>query len=314
MLALRRVFIDGVDRPELVLIHYTAALESAPDKEIARASLVMPPSAEPGRRETRLFLPSPPMGRRLRLRYFFSTVGRGAEWFSPAYELAVPGEDVSGDLAQVEEEGGGNLVPAAGLGMFRLRLPLRSGEPRTGPVRYGFGAMRKKPSPDLCRARFAMGESVPVVEVPEALSVLKNRPMPFFLYHVAGEKGELVADKINCARLTLQDNEGEVVCARLFWGDSSWNAQNLSVMEAKKFVSGEGKASDYFFAGDREAYLRARSDAFGRHPLPRTFETFVFGPAGSIVEYCFQVILRRPDGSVTAAWRNREGGNWTVTL
>jgi len=314
MLALRRVFIDGADRPELVLLHYTVALEGAPDREIARASRVIPPSAEPGRRETRLFLPSPPPGRRLRLRYFFSTVGGGAEWFSPVYETAVPGEDVSEDLAPVEEEGTGNLLPAAGLGMFRLRLPLRGGEPRTGPVRYGFGAMRKKPSPDLCRARIPMDAGAPVVEVPEALSVLKGRPMPFFLYHVAGEKGPLVADKINCARLTLQDNEGEVVCARLFWGDSSWDAQNLSVMEVKKFSSGEGRASNGFFAEDREAFLRARSKAVSRHPLPRTFETFVYGPAGSVVEYCFQVLLRRADGSMGAGWRNHNGGNWKVTL
>jgi len=314
MLALRRVFNDGVERPELVLLHYTARLEGAPAREIARASLVMPPSAEPGRRETRLFLPSPPPGRRFHLRYFFSTVGGGAEWFSPVYEVAVPGEDVSGDLAPVEEEGAGNLAPAAGLGMFRLRLPLRNGEPRTGPVRYGFGAMRKKPSADLCRTGFSMGGGIPVIEIPEALSVLKNRPMPYFLYHLAGEKGGLVADKINCARLTLRDDEGEVVCARLFWGDPSWNAQNLSVMEVKKFAAGDGRASEYFFAGDREAFLRARSKAISRHPLPRTFEAFVYGAAGSVVEYCFQVLLRRADGSVSAAWRNREGGNWTVTL
>jgi hypothetical protein len=314
MIALRRVFIDGAVRPELVLLHYTARLEGASGREIARGSLVVPPSAEPGRRETRIFLPSPPAGRLLHLGYFFSTVGGGAEWFSPAYEVAVPGEEVSGDLIPVEEERSGNLPPAAGLGAFRLRLPLRNGEPRKGPVRYGFGAMRKKPSVDLCRAGFSMEGSVPVVEVPEALSVLKNRPMPFFLYHVAGEKGELVADKINCARLTLRDDEGEVVCARLLWGDPSWTAQNLSVMEVKNFASGEGKASDYFFAEDREAFLRARSQEIGRHPLPRTFETFVFGPAGCIVEYCFQVLLRRADGSVAAGWRNREGGNWTVTL
>jgi hypothetical protein len=314
MFALRRVFIDGAVRPELVLLHYTVRLEGASGREIARASLVMPPSAEPGKRETRIFLPSPPPGLRLHLCYFFSTVVGGAEWFSPAYEVAVPGEDVSGDLIPVEEERSGNLPPAAGLGTFRLRLPLRNGEPRTGPVRYGFGAMRKKPSVELCRAGFSMGGSVPVVEAPEALSMLKNRPMPFFLYHVAGEKGLLVADKINCARLTLRDDEGEVVCARLLWGDPSWTAQNLSVMEVKNFASGEGKASNYFFATDREAFLRARSKEIGRHPLPRTFEAFVFGPAGSNVEYCFQVLLRRGDGPVAAGWRNREGGNWSVTL
>jgi hypothetical protein len=314
MLALRRVFFDGEKRPELVLLHYTICVEGAPDREIARASRIVPPTAEPGKRETRIFLPFPPPGRSLRLRYFFSSVGDGAEWFSPAYDVAVPGAEVSGDLTLIEEEGAGNLSPAGGLGMFRLRLPLRNGEKTTGPVRYGFGAMRKKPSRDLCRAGFSMGGEVPVVEVPEALSVLKNRPMPFFLYHVAGEKGELVADKINCARLTLRDDEGSVSCARLLWGDPYWNAQNLSVMEVKNFGSGEGRAADYFFAEDREAFLRVRSKAIGLHPLPRTFEAFVFGPAGSVVEYCFQVLLRREEGPAVAGWRNRGGGNWSVTL
>jgi hypothetical protein len=314
MLSLRRVFLDGAARPELVLLHYAAFLEGSPDREIARASRVMTPSAEPGKRETRLFLPDPPPGLRLRLRYFFSTVGCGAEWFSPVYEAVVPGEDVTGDLALIEEEKAGNLPPAAGLGMFRLRLPLRNGEPRTGQVRYGFGAMRKKPSADLCRARISVRGNAPVVEVPEALSVLKNRPMPFFLYHVAAGAHDLVSDKINCARLTLRDEQGEVVCARLLWGDRSWTAQNLSVMEVKNFLPGEGRASDDFFAGDRESFLRARSKAIGRHPLPRTFEAFVFGPAGSVVEYCYQVLLRRADGSIAAVWRNRDGGNWAVTM
>jgi hypothetical protein len=198
--------------------------------------------------------------------------------------------------------------------MFRLRLPLRNGEKATGPVLFGFGAMRKKPSRELCRAGFSMGGEVPVVEAPEALSVLKNRPMPYFLYHIAGDKGELCADKINCARITLRDDGGEVVCARLLWGDPSWDAQNLSVMEVKNFASGEGKASDYFFAGDREAFLRARAQAIGRHPLPRTFEAYVYGPAGSVVEYCFQLLLRREEGRADAGWRNRESGNWRVTL
>ncbi|HEY7585141.1 MAG TPA: hypothetical protein VH866_01385 [Candidatus Deferrimicrobiaceae bacterium] len=314
MLALRRVFFDGADRPELVLLHYTAAPEGSTGEETARASLVMRPSAQPGRRETLVFLPSPPPGRRILLRYFFSTIGGGAEWFSPTYEVAVPGDDVAGDLMRVEEEGHGNLPPARGLGAFRLMLPLRNGEPKSGPVRYGFGAMRKKPSAELCRARFPMDGNVPEVEVPEALSVLKNRPMPFFLYHVAGEKGPLVADKINCARLTLKDDEGEVVCARLLWGDPSWKAQNLSVMEVKNFASEDARARDYFFASDREAFLEARSAAISRHPVPRTFEAFVYGPSDSVAEYCFQVLIRHADGSVAAEWRNRGGGNWTVRL
>ena len=314
MLALRRVFIDGSARPELVLLHYSAAPEEAKDDVIARDSLVLTPSGKPRHREGRIFLPSPQPGRRLLVRYFFSTVGGGSEWFSPVYEVPVPCDEVANDLVPLEETDGGNLSPAPGVGRFRLLLPARNGEPRTGTVRYGFGAMRKKPSPSLCRAAIPMEGKLPVIEVPEALSVLKNRPMPFYLYHVAGENGALVADKINCARLTLRDDEGSVVCARILWGDRSWNAQNISVMEVKNFAAAEGRASNYFFAKDREAFLRARSEAIAAHPLPRTFEAFVFGPAGSVVEYCYQVLLRRADGSVASVWRNRDGGNWSVTL
>ena len=314
MLALRRVFFDGAVQPELVLLHYHAVTEEAPDRVLARSTRVVPPSGEPGKREVRIFLPTPSRGRRLLVRYFFSTVGNGAEWFSQMFETVVPGEGAMEDLILLEENGSGNLLPAAGLGMFRLRLPLRGDEPRTGTVRYGFGAMRKKPSPDLCRAGYPMDGSAPVVEVPAALSVLKNRPMPFFLYHVAGEKGDLAADKINCARLTLRDDTGEVLCARLLWSDPSWVAQNLSVMELKNTAAGERKAADVFFAADRDGCLRARSEALSRHPLPRTFEAYVYGPEGSVIEYCFQVMMLRPDGSVTAGWRNREGKNWNVTL
>jgi len=314
MLALRRVFFEGSFRPELVLLHYDVVPEGFPDRLLARSTQVVPPSGAPGRRETRIFLPSPSPDGRLVVRYFFSTVGNGSEWFSPFYEAAVPGEGVMGDLRHVEEKGPGNLPPAAGLGMFRIRLPLKGMKPGNGTVRYGFGAMRKKPSPDLCRAAHYMVSGAPVVEIPDALSVLKNRPMPYFLYHIAGEKGELAADKINCARITLQDDTGEVLCSRLLWSDPSWKAQNLSVMELKKIGIGAGRAADIYFARDRDAFLRERSVALDRHPLPRTFEAYVFGPEGSVVEYCFQVLLRRLDGSVVAGWRNRDGGNWQVTL
>ena len=127
-------------------------------------------------------------------------------------------------------------------------------------------------------------------------------------------KGELAADKINCARLTLRDDTGEVLCSRLLWSDPSWTAQNISVMELKNVAVGARKAGDVYFAADRDAFLRARLDALSRNPLPRTFDAYVFGPEGSVVEYCFQVLLRRKDGSVAAGWRNRDGGNWTVTL
>ena len=40
----------------------------------------------------------------------------------------------------------------------------------------------------------------------------------------------------------------------------------------------------------------------------------LYGPAGSVAEYCFQVLVRHADGSVAASWRNRDGGNWQVTL
>lgn len=314
MLALRRVFFDGASHPELVLLHCKVSVDGSPPRDLSRSSLVMSRTAEPGRREAVLFLPDPPRGGRLLARYFFSTVENGAEWFSPSYEVAVPGEDSAGDVTPIPEEGEGNLRPAKGAGMFRLLLPLRGADPQAGTVRYGFGAMRKKPSMDLCRAAFPASLAPPVVEVPEALSVLKNRPMPYFLYHVAADTGTLVADKINCARLTFRDEEGDVLCARLLWGDPSWKAQNLSVMDVKNFASPEGEAPDRFFADDREASLRLRAEALDRRPPPRVFEAFVYGPEGSVAEYCFQVLVRRPDGSVSAEWRNRDGGNWTVTL
>ncbi len=314
MLALRRMFFDGASHPELVLIHCQVRVDGSADRDLERSTRVMSPTGEVGRREAVLFLPDPPQGGRLIVRYYFSSVGNGAEWYSPAYEVAVPGADTATDLIPVPEEGGGNLRPAAGRGAFRLLLPLRGAFPGTGTVRYGFGAMRKKPSRDLCRATFPGSLRPPVVEVPEALSVLKNRPMPYFLYHAVGDAGPLVADKINCARLTLGDETGDVLCARLLWGDPSWSAQNLSVMEVRGSVPPDGRASDFFFAPDREAFLRDREEALGLRPPPRKFEAFVFGPDGSVVEYCFQLLLRRPDGSVSAQWRNRDGGNWSVTL
>lgn len=315
MYVLRRLFHDGFDRPELALIHYAASPEDLPEDVLVRSTAVVAPSGIPGTRQVRLFLPRPPEGGRLRVRYFFSTIHGGREWFSPPYEVLLPGPAVEGDLNVLELEGGGNAGPAPGRGTFRLPLPLRREEPREGTVRYGFGAMRKKPSLSLCRVRVPLevGEAS-VVEVPEALAVLKNRPMPFFLYHVPEGGTVPVADKINCARITLRDEEGDIVCARALWGDRSWAAQNLTVMEARNFSSAEGKADEYFHSGDRTEFLQARSAALAGLPLPRTFEGFVFGPSGSVVEYCFQVLQAAAGGAV-ASWINApSGGNWSITL
>ena len=346
MLLLRREYRDGAEPPEIVLLHAEATamdgqvpgqagkpqvLSSRPTR---RFTLVVVPSDEPGRRVAHLPLPEPGEGERILVRYRFSTVGGGEERFSPSYEVVVPSDDAIADLYRIPEEGTGNLPPAKGRGHFRLVLPLGEGERASGPFRFGFGAMRKKPSPSLCRAAIDTGNGpAPVIEAPEALSVLKNRPMPYFLYHVSAD-GKLRADKIACARITFADPDGNVVSARMVWGDSAWRATNLSLMEVKGRSSGPGSSAEAtkpgaslpasalghpwpseFFTEDREAFLAAREAALSLLPVPRVFEAFVFGPSGSGVEFCFQTVSRRPDGGFEARWRNREGGgNWVVTL
>ena len=279
-----------------------------------RFTRVVVPSDPPGRRVAHLPLPEPGEGERILVRYRFSTVHGGEERFSPPYEVVVPSDDAIADLYRIPEEGTGNLPAAPGRGHFRLVLPLGEGERASGRFRFGFGAMRKKPSPSLCRAVIDAGNGpAPVIEAPEALSVLKNRPMPYFLYHVS-EDGKLRADKIACARITLADPDGIVVSARMVWGDPAWRATNLSLMDAKGTPPDSGGAAE-FFTEDRAAFLAAREAALSLLPVPRVFEAFVFGPSGSGVEYCFLIVTRRPDGGFEVRWRNREGGrNWVVTL
>ncbi len=315
MYALQRVYDTGPDGPELVLIHYPACPEGMPGQLLAQGSVVVRPEDGKDRREAVLFLPEAPAGRRIDVTYFFSTVRGGAESRSPRYRLLVPAAETEGHLVSVAEEGDGNLRPAPGMGMFRLVLPLRDGEPASGTAHYGFGAMRKKPSDALCRAAVPFGAGRPaIVEVPAALSVLKNRPMPFFLYHRTGADTGLVADKINNARITMKDESGDVACALLLWSEPSWKAPNVAVMEPKNASGPAGQATDYFFAEDRAVWLSARMRALAGLPVPRTYEAYVYGPAGSTVEYCYLAMRVRDDGSVFAEWRNRDGGNWRITL
>jgi hypothetical protein len=326
MLLLRREYRDGAEPPEIVLLHAEVTRHGRSAGALLRFTRVVVPSDPPGRRVAHLALPEPGEGERILVRYRFSTVRGGEERFSPPYEVVVPSDDAIADLYHIPEEGTGNLPPAPGRGHFRMVLPLGEGERASGSFRFGFGAMRKKPSPSLCRAAIDAGYGpAPVIEAPESLSILKNRPMPYFLYHVSAD-GKLRADKIACARITLADPDGDVVSARMVWGDSAWRATNLSLMEAKGWaveatkpgasLSASGAAaSEEFFAEDRAAFLAAREAALSLLPAPRVFEAFVFGPWGSGVEYCFQTLSRRPDGRFEARWRNREGGrNWVVTL
>ena len=315
MLLLRREYRDGAEPPEIVLLHAEVTRHGGPGGPTRRFTRAVVPSDPPGRRAAHLPLPEPEEGERILVRYRFSTVRGGKERFSPWYEVVVPSDEAIADLYHIPEEGASNLPPAPGRGHFRMVLPLGEGERASGPIRYGFGAMRKKPSPSLCRAVIDAGYGpAPVIEAPEALSVLKNRPMPYFLYHVSAD-GKLRADKIACARIPFADPDGVVVSARMVWGDSAWRTTNLSLMEAKGFTPSPGAAVEEFFAEDRAAFLAAREAALSLLPLPRVFEAFVFGPSGSGVEYCFQTVERGPDGGFEAQWRNREGGgNWVVTL
>ena len=313
MLLLRREYRDGAEPPEIVLLHAEVTPPGGSAGPPRRFTRVVVPADPPGRRTAYLPLPEP--GERVTVRYRFSTVRGGEERFSPTYEVEVPSDDAIADLYRIPEEGTGNLPPAPGRGHFRTILPLGVGERAFGPFRYGFGAMRKKPSPALCRATVDAGNGpAPVIEAPEALAVLKNRPMPYFLYHLSAD-GKLRADKIACARIAFTDPGGKVVSARIVWGDPAWRATNLSLMEARGSASGPGAAADEFFTADRAAFLADREAALSFLPVPRVFEAFVFGPSGSGVEYCFQTVARRPDGGFGVRWRNREGGgNWRVTL
>lgn len=315
MLLLRREYRDGAEPPEIVLLHAEVTRDGGPAGPLLRFTRAVVPSETPGRRVAHLPLPEPGEGERIRVRYRFSTVRGGEERLSPWYEVVVPSDDAIADLYRIPEEGTPNLPPAPGRGHFRLVLPLGEGERASGSFRFGFGAMRKKPSPSLCRAAIDAGYGpAPVIEAPEALSVLKNRPMPYFLYHLSAD-GKLRADKIACARIALADPGGIVVSARMIWGDSAWRATNLSLMEAKGCAAGPFAAAEEFFSEDRAAFLAARETALSHLPNPRVFEAFVFGPSGSGVEYCFQTVARRPDGGFEVRWRNREsGGNWVVTL
>lgn len=316
MFLLRREYRDGAEHPEIVFLHAEATPEGPgvlpPPLKTTQVAV---PSADAGRRVAYLRLPEPSDGGRVVVGYRFSAVRDGAEWHSPLYRVEVPSDELISDLFRVPEEGAGNLVPAAGRGFFRMVVPLADEERAEGVIRFGFGAMRKKPSPSLCRAAIDAGDGpAPVIEIPEALSVLKNRPMPYFLYHLSGD-GKLRSDKIACARITLTDADGDIVCARLIWGDPAWRAVNVSPMEAKGFPAGEFSADGEFHSEDLDAWRSGRFELLSRLRSPRVFEAYVFGASGKVVEHCFQAVVRLPSGETEVRWRNRDGGgNWTVTL
>ncbi len=313
MLHLRREYSDGPGSPELVLLHY-AILDGASGEMISRASVVMPPGSGDGHREISLFLPEAGAGRHTGMRYAYSTVSGGGEWFSPSYDLDLSSPGQIEGMVHLDETPPGNLRPAPGRGMFRMLLPLKT-PGKSGPVRYGFGAMRKKPSAELCRLAIPAGNGAPVIEAPEALSVLKARPMPYFIYHVDPAGGHLIQDKIAPARITFADASGDVVAVRMIWGDPAWAASNITVMELKNFGGGAYRAEDHFFSDDRLLFASGRQQALAAYPLPHVFEGYLAGPSGSEVEYCIQLVRRRDDGSLATEWRNRDGGgNWRITL
>lgn len=314
MLLLRREFSDGPGFNELVTLHY-ALVEDGTGKRLARASAVVPPGRGDGSRNVALMIPDPLEGTSLRLDYCFATVSNGREWRSPTYSLSLDSLGEGDGLIRIGDITPGNLPPASGRGTFRMAVPLRN--PASGLVRFGFGAMRKKPSESLCRSAVPAGEGgqAPVVEAPEALSVLKGRPMPYFFYHVDPADGQLRQDKIAPARITFRDDRGDVVAARMLWGDPAWVASNLTAMELKNYGDAPYKASEHDFSVDPAGFAAARMTELARHPLPRTFEAFLAGPSGSEVEYCFQLVVRDADGTLRTEWRNPEGGgNWRITL
>ena len=294
MLLLRREYRDGAEPPEIVLLHAEVTRHGDPGGPLLRFTRAVVPTETPGRRVAHLPLPEPGEGERVLVRYRFSTVLGGEERFSPWYEVVVPSDDAIADLYRIPEEGASNLPPAPGRGHFRLVLPLGEGERASGPFRFGFGAMRKKPSPSLCRAAIDAGYGpAPVIEAPEALSVLKNRPMPYFLYaRLRGRKTARRQDRVRSHRLRRSRRD-----RRLRQNDLGrlGLAGHEPLPHGGKggCAAGPFAASEEFFAEDRAAFLAARETALSLLSIPRVFEAFVFGPSGSGVEYCFQTVARR---------------------
>jgi hypothetical protein len=311
MLVLRRDFHDGPERPDLVLLHYEVLPEGGGAPAFRHTLVLQPLPSGHGLRETEILLPEPAPGERYAVRYAYSALRHGSEWFSPSYETVLPGEEDR----RIVETGGGNPRPSVPFPPFRLPLPVEEWE-AGGTVRFGYGAMRKKPSPDLCRVTLPAGDSPPQVEIPATLSVLKGRPMPYYLHYVF-EGGAVRSRKIACARVTCHDPDAEIVAARVVWGDAEWSAQNVTSMGVKGFDPVPAPC-DHCFAEDPHGVLTARAGALEAaergHHRRRTFEAFVFGPEGKAVEYCFQVTARRHDGTFHATWRNLDGGNWTIVL
>jgi hypothetical protein len=86
-------------------------------------------------------------------------------------------------------------------------------------------------------------------------------------------------------------------------------------MELKNYGDAPYGAAEQDFTDDPAAFASGRMTELSKQPLPRTFEGYLAGPSGAEVEYCFQLLLRDPDGALRTEWRNPEGGgNWRITL
>jgi len=190
-------------------------------------------------------------------------------------------------------------------------LPLGEGERASGTFRFGFGAMRKKPSPSLCRASVDAGNGpAPVIELPEALSSSKTARCRTSC--TTFRDGKLRADKIACARITLADPDGDVVSARMVWETARAGHEPLP-HGAKGYRPVRACGRGIFF--DRPGGIpRGAGDGTFPPAGPRVFERSCSGPrerSGVLLPDRRAPAGRRLRGTVAEP----EGGrNWVVTF
>ena len=126
----------------------------------------------------------------------------------------------------------------------------------------------------------------------------------------------IYTEEILSREVEYVDREGRITEVRMLWTPGDWGAPNWTQAQLEGLPLRIDKDTPGHDAEGEGIIEEAIYELVQTVPLPRRFVGKVWGPRGSTIEYCFQLLRTNAPmpGDEFERWDNREGKNYSVIL
>jgi len=158
-----------------------------------------------------------------------------------------------------------------------------------------------------------------VLEIPRYVNEKDN----YLLHYQFGGGGEhhegfssIFTQEIVAREIPYIDNEGKVTEVRLLWSVDGWSAPNWTQAKLEGLPLNVTKDAPGQDAEGEGIADEAIYELVQTVPIPRRFVAKIWGPRGSVVQYCFHLLRTNTPipGDEFERWDNNQGENYSIVL